>query len=570
MLAGSHLAARGKNRIYYVRLAVPLHLRGVVGARERIKSLGTSDHRAAERLALPFLDQWKSEFESFERLGTDEVDLRALAVKTAYVNLTPLLNEAWAKVSSDGYDDQLRKRQSELRAFTRAKLAGDFSHWEDVADRTLRKVAPRVLVDVSKRQQFLEFLSQAGIDAVQEDLYRRNGDQSAGPTSVIVRTELAKKHELPAQGRTLIDLYDQFSAQRLTEERKRPDTITQERKVVEGFSAFIGVNRAVSGIAKSDIRAWLTARKAVPASFSKMKAFAGINLRQAVDKASGLDLRQSAPKTINKDLSAISGLFRWLVTQDFHEGPNPCDGLFLDVKKGGNPRPPLTTEQLNIILKSPLFTGFVRDGREHVPGPQVANDWRYWIPLVCLFTGARVSEIAQLRLEDVTDDSDGALIYIRHDVEAGLSTKSGKTRVAPVHHKLAQLGFMAFHAARKQAVASALGSQLFPEMKADRRGNFGAKASRFWRHYLRDIEIKTDRAGGDGIGMHSFRHTLADRLRDEAGLLDMPIAVALGHSLMTTTGGYGRVGQGTANVLRKMFAELRFDGVEFDHLVPAA
>ena len=30
-----------------------------------------------------------------------------------------------------------------------------------------------------------------------------------------------------------------------------------------------------------------------------------------------------------------------------------------------------------------------------------ADDWRYWIPLVCLFTGARLGEIAQLRTEDV-------------------------------------------------------------------------------------------------------------------------------------------------------------------------
>lgn len=570
MPSANHLAPRGKRQIYYVRLAVPSHLRSAVGACERIKSLGTSDHRAAERLALPFLDQWKSEFEALERAGTSEVDLRSLAVRTAYEELKALLNQPWASLSPDRYEEMMRKREAQLREFTRQNLNGDFSRWEGVADRSLQRFAPRALGDLPKRRQFLEFLSQAGIDAIREDYRRRNGELEAGPSTALVRDELAREAESVAPGRSLIDLYDEYAAQRLLEKRKRPDTIAQDRKVVVGFSTLIGMDRAVNVITMNEIREWLKAKRSVPAGYSKMRKFAGLPLREAVDRATGSNLRKISPKTLNKELSALSALFKWLKTNGFRDGPNPCDGLFLDTKKGDNARPPYSTEQLNVILSSPLFTGFARDNAEHELGCKRADDWCYWIPLVCLFTGARVSEIAQLRVGDVVDDPGGMLIYIRHDTEVGLSTKSGKVRVAPVHAKLAELGFLAFHAARKRAVADADHAQLFPQMEANNRGNFGAKASRFWRDYLRDIGIKTDPEGGDGLGTHSFRHALADRFREEGGLLDNQIAVALGHSLKSTTGGYGRVSQATAKALRAMFGELRFDGVEFDHLLPGA
>lgn len=568
MPVANHLMPRGKHQTYYVRLTVPKHLRAAVGARERIKSLGTSDRRAAERLALPFLDQWKSEFEALDRAGTSEVDLRSLAVRTAYEELKTLLSQSWAALPHDRYEQMMVKREAQLREFTRQNLNGDFSRWEGVAERTLQRFAPRALDDLHKRRQFLEFLSLAGIDAIREDYRKRNGELEAGPLTALVREELARNDDSAHSGRSLLDLYDEYAAQRLLEKRKRPDTIAQDRKVVAGFVTLIGADRAVSAITMVEIREWLKAKQSVPAGYGKMSKFAGLSLREAVDRSAGSSFRKISPKTLNKELSALSALFKWLKTNGFRNGLNPCDGLFLDANRGDNPRPPYSTEQLNIILRSPLFTGFARDGSEHEPGSQRANDWRYWIPLVCLFTGARVGEIAQLRVGDVTADPGGTLIYICHNTEAGLSTKSGKARMAPVHAKLADLGFLTFHAARKQEVSGVADAQLFPQMEANNRGNFGAKASRFWRDYLQDIGIKLDVKGGDGLGTHSFRHTLADRFREEGGLLDNQIAVALGHSLKSTTGGYGRVSQATAKALRTMFGELRFDEVGFDHLMP--
>ena len=75
------------------------------------------------------------------------------------------------------------------------------------------------------------------------------------------------------------------------------------------------------------------------------------------------------------------------------------------------------------------------------------------------------------------------------------------------------------------------------------------------------------KAGADGLGTHSFRHTLADELR-KVDYLDEHIAIALGHAFKTVTSGYGRLKQGTVRMQFEMIQRAAFLGVEFDHLMP--
>jgi integrase len=104
---------------------------------------------------------------------------------------------------------------------------------------------------------------------------------------------------------------------------------------------------------------------------------------------------------------------------------------------------------------------------------------------------------------------------------------------------------------------------LFPELQRNERGHIGGGPSRFWRDYLSRVGLKK---GGDGLGAHSFRHTMADQLR-LAGYLDDEIEVALGHNQKSVTSGYGRLKQGTVERLSRMFEAVKFDGVCVDALV---
>ncbi|WP_323007570.1 integrase [Pseudorhodobacter sp.] len=64
-----------------------------------------------------------------------------------------------------------------------------------------------------------------------------------------------------------------------------------------------------------------------------------------------------------------------------------------------------------------------------------------WVPLLCAFTGARVTEMTQLRKEDIRQEDDRWILRVTPD--AG-SVKTGHYRDVPLHSQILDLGFIEF------------------------------------------------------------------------------------------------------------------------------
>jgi integrase len=213
-----------------------------------------------------------------------------------------------------------------------------------------------------------------------------------------------------------------------------------------------------------------------------------------------------------------------------------------------------------------LFTGFLADGKEHQSGNQRADDWRFWLPLICLFSGARIGEVAQLHVADVYRDQGIWCVELRDDEQTGQRTKSGKSRVVALHSMLLKIGLLAFVERQKKRSQADGNPQLFPEMKPGPRGQYGDEPSDWWRDYLAHIGVKSPKAG-DGFGSHSFRHTMADQLR-AAGHLDQVFGpLILGHSTKSVTGGYGETRQGTPQLSQAMIESVKFVPIERGKIV---
>ena len=567
MTISQHIATRGTNGIYQLRLAIPSRLRQVVGRREFTQSLGTSDRREAERRALPILSEWQDRLERAERQGASR-DPREVAYEVGFEWLLDRLEKEQQNVPDDveAFRAHIDKRENELFDLVRRLRSGRTEPIEGIADRTIAKSNMAIEKGSVAYRQFVVWIGEGVVNAVSVYLRQNKGELNAEPHDMAIREHLQRKSNSNVAAERMEKLLQQYISQRVLEKRKRTASAEKDRKIIQNFFEYAGQDRAVRSISRRDVRDWIEARALMPRGYEKMSPYVGMPLRSAVQAAKADKRPRVGPKTLNTYLSAVSAFFKWLITRDHHEGPSPCDGLFYDVIKGDKPRPPYTTDQINLLLSSPLYTGFLSDGAEHQPGALRTRNWRFWIPLVCLFTGARISEIAQLRVEDMREDPDGWLILIRHDDKVGQSTKSGKSRFAPVHSKLTEIGFVSFCEERRRDAVAA--DPLFPEAQNESSANAGDRASRFWRDYLKRIDLKSNTDGGDGLGSHSFRHTIADRFREEAELFDNDIGVALGHTIKTVTSGYGQVQQGTVNRLRKMFEAVRFDGVNFDHLKP--
>ena len=143
----------------------------------------------------------------------------------------------------------------------------------------------------------------------------------------------------------------------------------------------------------------------------------------------------------------------------------------------------------------------------------IRADWSYWIPLLCLYQGLRVSEGAQLYTNDVIEvDGVPCLSVIPdasddEDVEDGeevpttrrnakparsadeyrrLKNPSSR-RIVPIHPKLIELGFLDF--VRRVTDISPRAWHLFYGLKWEPKSMFGRKPSEYMRDLLKEAGI---------------------------------------------------------------------------------
>lgn len=555
--------ARPQTHVLWFRMAVPQSVRDRVGKSVWQCSLGTTDIRQAAALAQDKRNQLMREWgllasPSTETRQLTDHELEAAAVMVGYDMLREREEARRLEAAAAGAERLERNRRR-----TAINLAADDegAAVHSLAAAAIDGLGLGLAPGSDDYAKLFEHLASARHAALDTSYRSAHGEVNAEPVGGVVERVRQRSATTAKPGETLLELFERWSSERLAKGEKRADTVNQDRKVVEQFAGYVGRGRAVDSITPQEVFDYRELLRDLPPKWTSNKQLARLGMKDAAVRARELGLPQTAFTTVNKHLSTISPLYKWLASQPAWVGlRNPCDGLFHDKVKGKNPRPPFTTPVLNTILRSPLFAGFLADGAEHKPGNQHADDWRKWIPLVCMFTGARIGEIAQLRIGDVRQQHGVWFIYIAHDGDAKQSTKSGESRTAAVHAKLEAIGFIKFVERQCERAGGDDRAQLFPELKPNNRGQIGAEPSRWWREYLTAIGVKQ---GRDGIGAHSFRHELSDRLREEALLLDNEIAVCLGHSVKSTTGGYGKIRQGTVAMLKDWIDAVRWDGVDF-------
>ena len=229
--------------------------------------------------------------------------------------------------------------------------------------------------------------------------------------------------------------------------------------------------------------------------------------------------------TINKLLGALQSVGRWARKEDIV--PEDWTDPFADMRVDGDEseRGPFEIKELRAIFGAPVFT----EGHRPEGGKGEAA---FWLPLLALFTGARLGELAGLRASDLVHDASvgKVCIYITPDARAGKRLKTKQSaRAIPVHSQLIELGFITFVA----AAAKARGERawLFPQVAP---GTTGARAYSKWFGRYIGAQGVTDTAKV----FHSFRHNFTDALR-VAGVGEDVSRALVGHTQGGVHGRYG-------------------------------
>lgn len=148
------------------------------------------------------------------------------------------------------------------------------------------------------------------------------------------------------------------------------------------------------------MRDWKASLFQWPVKAAEITAFKGKTFNEVIQANVKIGKPTITGKTINKYLSALGSYATWLrVNRYIRE--DPLSGMYLQLDKKRQKVFPYTDGQLDQLFSSSLFHLCAGDKREHEPGSVAIRDWRYWIPLIGLYTGARLGEIAQMHAADV-------------------------------------------------------------------------------------------------------------------------------------------------------------------------
>lgn len=588
MSIATNIQKRPGRSSYYVRVGVPLGLQPVLKRKEIWKSLSTSDPKLARDRAAPVIASFRSRFANLEqRRAPTAADLQG-AVWSHYegelehdrkgrmtLPTAATIDAAKSRLAADieagrveWSDDPLvqlgatldlvvmrdaakwdRERRAVQLATVREHLAnGETGSIEWAADDVIQR--ERLLIDkgTPAYRDLCQRLQRTQVEALERAAERDAGNWAGVPADAIVvppDLTMGKKFALP--GESIMELYDRFKAEKIGS--ARPDTWDQNRKIVKLFAEFIGETSHVSVITRKAVRNWKHELARWPVKAADTKAFEGMSFRKIIEANATVKKPPIKDKTRNKYLAALGSFATWLLQNEYIDA-DVMTGMYLEIDKRKREVYPYSADQLKTIFTSPLFSTCMGDDQESKPGNVAIRDWRYWMPWIALYSGARLGEIAQMLTDDLHELHG---VWIFHITEEGSEEKSTKTggsmRVVPVHSKLIELGLLDYHA----AIVERGETRLFPEIEQDARGYFSGEPSAFFNDYFRKIGVKVDRKRN----FHSFRHGIADAFR-AAGYLDEQFNVLLGHTKATTTGKYGILPQGILSHRVEMIEAISF------------
>lgn len=241
-------------------------------------------------------------------------------------------------------------------------------------------------------------------------------------------------------------------------------------------------------------------------------------------------------RTVNqKAIGTLSKLFNKAIGEGYADA-NPCTHVKFNLKESDKTiRVSFDEQDLSRLFASPVYA----DPTYRPKGG--CGEAAFWLPLLSLYSGARLEELGQLLVADIKifEHIDFIDITTIEDpgenevgVNAGAPLKSLKTtsskRMVPLHPILVDAGFLDFVSERRRLK----GRMLFPEL-VPYRDRYTKNWGRWWGRYQNQhVNASKDRV------FHSFRHSFKDAMSNAKVHPDVMKAV-LGHANADVTDAYG-------------------------------
>ena len=473
-----------KTGVYWLRKRVPDDLRAGIGKREEKLTLKTRDPAEAKRLhaaALAALEQrWANLRAPARKLENAELHRIAVATCERCVEAGGPPGIVWdTEIADNLWDDSLDVGAGWTEAAI-SRLTDQTLHRSWCRQRASEYVSAFGLrVD---GDDLLKIAKAIGVGAQKAALtLKRHATGDFSPEGWIERPRQPfdpAPTPSPSKPVSLQTLLDGWAA----EKQPTQKTIYSWKRVLEQLGTFVGHNDAA---------------RLTPDNLLQWKA--------------GLLEAGLRTKTIrDSKIAPLRAILQWGV-DNRKIAMNPASRVLVEVRgKMAERIRGFTDEEAALIL---------RQAATH------QDPVRRWVPLLCAYSGARISELCQLRGGDIFQH--GGVWCMKFDPEAGALKNVNSERAVPLHPAIVTSGFLEF-------VASQRPGPLFPGLAADRFGNRGGNGTKIIGRWVRGLGLTDARLSPS----HSWRHRFKTLGRRHGLMLDIVNALT-GHHRKTVADSYG-------------------------------
>ena len=291
-------------------------------------------------------------------------------------------------------------------------------------------------------------------------------------------------------------------------------TLGDKRSVAELMKRIVG-NKPIDQVSRADARKFKETSLKLP---PRMGQLPPRPIKELIKDAT----TTISATTFNNYVKNLTTIFTYAIQEGYCDR-NPLAGLKVRQKvKASAQRSRFTDDDLGRLFAA-LKTEKQVDVKPH----------RQWLPLLGLYTGARLNELCQLYLDDVICVDGIDCIHIQASRPDQKLKNLTSERVIPIHSQLKTQGFLEYVEQQRD-----LGAQrLFPELSLHKRHGYSHTPSRWFAGVRDRIGLK---GGEQKKDFHSFRHTVADHLK-QLDVAESLIAGVLGHQAGGIT--FGRYGK---------------------------
>lgn len=229
------------------------------------------------------------------------------------------------------------------------------------------------------------------------------------------------------KGESISKVVQPYIEEKLRSKAWTDKTFVTYKVIFDSLPLYIG-DKGIKEVTYKDAQYIKKILQQLPSSMNKRAKYVGKSVQQVL-KMNIPESHLMSIKTINTRLGCYSELFKWCIRNGFVE-TNVFDGLALkDNRNIRQLRLPFTPTDLKIIFDSPAINN-----------PKFP--WQRWLPLLGLYTGARLNELCQLQLKDIRLEQGIWIIDINDDGNHQYLKSSSSKRIVPIHQELIQKGFI--------------------------------------------------------------------------------------------------------------------------------